>query len=216
MLWEHPSSGGGGISGPSCLSPQARGGVVPANLRLGPRGSREERLPSAVARGGQSVSCALRWTCSGSLVCIQWIFSLARHQSTACLEVEETNLLTILRKRRGRTGSRRIESRGKTQPAQREAWVQALLLPPPLARTPHPCKSSSFRKPLSLSPPGDVISSLCFFAGGVLHSHELDALLWFAFMLVKMVQPCLKLSALRPLGSMFPKSRTPVTLFCFS
>lgn len=104
---------GGGLPGPSCPSPQARGGVVPANLRLGPRGSREERPPSALARGEQSVSCALRWACSASLVCIQWIFFLARHQSTACLEVEETNLLTILRKRRGRVGSRRIESRGK-------------------------------------------------------------------------------------------------------
>ena len=49
-----------------------------------------------------------------------------------------------------------------------------------------------------------------------MHSHELDASLWFALMLVKMAQPCLELSALRPLGSMFPKSRTPVTRFCFS
>lgn len=68
----------------------------------------------ALAGRGQSVSCALRWACSASLVCIQWIFFLAPHQSTACLEVEETNLLTIVRRRRGREGSRQIESRGKS------------------------------------------------------------------------------------------------------
>ena len=78
--------------------------------------SRKQRGEAVLALAGRglSVSCALLWACSASLVCIQWILFLACHQSTACLEVEETNLLTIVRKRRGRAGSRQIESRGKS------------------------------------------------------------------------------------------------------
>lgn len=47
----------------------------------------------------------------------QWVFSLACNQNTACLEVEETSLLTRLRKKSQREVVG-IESRGKT-PGQR-------------------------------------------------------------------------------------------------